>query len=144
MSLLLAVLAVALFALFDYIGYNTLGRQDLPFYRKVEFAVGVGFVLVLGLESLWAALMAAVLWWFFWCDLVYYAWAHLLKLWPAEVDSFQHEVQGNLVYWAWWTPVGLLMGRAKDRSKPISGLILLIQAGIGAVVVICIQLFAIG
>jgi len=137
-QILLAAIALMIFALFDYLGYNTLGKRDLPLYRKVELGFGVALFLLLGLwiRSWCAGLMAAFAWWTWWADLLFYVWAHWLKIWPAETDSFQHDVQGDLVTWAWWTPAGLLMGRAKDRTKPISGVVLLVQALLGFVQIV--------
>lgn len=123
------------FSLFDYLGYNTLGQKNIVVYRGLQVVVGVvlSFVL-LTLASMKAFLLGVMLWWTFNDDLLYYAFAELLRSFPAEVGSFKKDFFGEpVVTWAWWTPYGLYrwLLKKQPRLTPISGAILFLQAGAG-------------
>jgi len=142
MEFVWAVVALAIYALFDYFGYNAAEvHNSVPEYRKVQ----VVFAAVL-IALLWtwmnyqSVLMGVFMWWTFSADFMYYQWAKWIKKYPDEIRGFENDVEGNKVIWAWWTPVGLAMGRAKNKTKPIDGLILTVQMLVGVICAIIYQI----
>lgn len=146
MTFILALLALAAFALFDYAGYNTIGQRALKTYRILQTAFGAWLMYMLWcvFGNLAAAFTAALLWWTFNADILYYQycrWLHWFKNEP--VNAFQVDVMGDKVIWAWWTPAGILSGRLKNRSMPINGAVLVIQAFAGIALAIMYQILLI-
>lgn len=142
MEILLAVIALALFALFDYFGYNWAVKHLLmTLYRVAQFAFGLALIGVLVLlGEWWSILMAVLMWWTFNADFLYYNFCKWFNAFPDEHDAFENEVLADKVTWAWWTPAGLILGRWKDRGKAINGAILIGQCVLGVLAAIAIQI----
>jgi len=134
-TFILAALAVIVYGIFDYFGYNKI--KPVWVYRIVQF----GFNLVI-----WTILyhipmggfLATLLFIFmhatFCSDFVYYYLYDHLKWYGGSYagKAYEREVLGDKVVWAWWTPYGiftrLLPGK---KDVPIKGHTLLIQAAVG-------------
>lgn len=93
------------FAVFDYFGYNTIGRWSIIIYRIIQNAILIMFLLYalhawfgwFGFaSSLWpmlgwckpqAALSFLFLWWAWWADIFYYVLYDVLKCFGYEDDA---------------------------------------------------------
>lgn len=143
MTLLIAVLATALFGFVDYVGYNTIGQKLLVLYRILQTSIQIGIVVLLfEFAGFLAALSFLLLWWTFCSDMIYYGFCAWLRWFKTEPpNAFEQDVEGNVVTWAWWTPYGLVRGH---KTEPIDGTILIAQAISGIMVGLAIQGFAWG
>ena len=117
-------------SLFDYEGYN-LEKNHGAFantayritYIAVQAALSYFLYKQLGLPS---AISFNLIWWTWGDDLAYYGWAETLNSFAMEGRKHTG-LEGNGIYWAWWTPIGLM--RPKDSRIDKSALVA--QAVIG-------------
>lgn len=127
---------VILFAFFDYIGFNTIGKWNKVFYRALQYIFqGVIVWFLWSFDSFGTALWFLFLWWVWIADLIYYLFFDILR-WFGDRSgtAFRNEVLGNLVTWAWWTPAGLIQWAiTKQRNLPIKAWILCSQALAGLI-----------
>ena len=154
MNFVMAIIALTTFALYDYFGFNTLGQKNLPLYRKTQWVVAFLIIVPLFLYrpsytlidgdsyySWVSVVLAVLLWWTFNSDFLFYVFCWVIPVFKnVPRDSFEQQVMGDKVIWAWWTPVGILMGRVKNRTVPIRGEYLVFQAAVGTVITLLIQL----
>jgi len=121
MTILLMNLAVALFTVFDIVGFyhvltkktgvlDSIAKLDILVYRGVQTLFQVGLIYVLyAFVNIEAAIGFTLLWWFGLCDLLYY------------VFSKQEYTKFKTMPWLWWTPLGFinkLRGRGEiDSTK---------------------------
>jgi len=150
---LIAFAALFVFALFDYIGYNKLGRNNIMVtffkwevneYRIYQTIFQILLTTVLWWQFSWVPAILFLFMWDVWlADLLYYLFCYIFN-WYNHKFAFMLEVLGNEVVWASWTLVGLFLQAYNfifkkispkiTRVTPIFGRILLIQAAIGLIV----------
>lgn len=129
-ALTFAALAIVFFAFFDVTLYN-LVRFSTPLmikvYRVFQHIVLVALAVGLMYEvSVPSGIAFLLMWWTWVADLVYY---FLYDLFLGR-SAFKEEVLGDIVTWAWWTPLGLLF---VPKGETINGSWLLIQSVLGLV-----------
>ena len=125
----LAILFAFVFAVFDVIGFRN--ATDIPRYRIIQIVVQISLVTLAYLIFGWKVSTGfSILWWTWNCDLLYYLVYDMYALVFKKSTGFKHEVLGNLVTWAWWTPAGLI---AYKKDKVIKWPVLFIQAVLGII-----------
>ena len=134
------LIAISVFSMFDYIGFNTIGQKNLILYRITQnlflISLAIGLYFLTGLIS---SICFLLLFWFWIADLIYYFFYDTLKWYGGDYagKAFKSEVLGNNVVWSWWTPYGLIFRYFQGKKNmPISGRILILQAIVGIVIVI--------
>ena len=123
--------ATAAFSLFDYIGYNLVRKnaEASTIYRIVQGVTqaAISYILykTVGLSS---AISFNLIWWTWGDDIAYYGWTQLFNpagpVWENRTNSGLRDPE---VYWAGWTPIGLL----RPQGSLIARDALLAQAMIG-------------
>jgi len=105
MSILIYILAILLFTIFDIVGYYFILtkretkeplKADLFLYRFLQVSFQVVICAVLFLIDYKIMLAFMISWWFGLCDLLYY-W--LCLRWVTFENMF----------WLWWTPYGFIL-----------------------------------
>lgn len=138
MNFIAGFAALLIFALFDYVGYNTAVRWGkVTLYRIVQTFLQLGLTALLWWQvNGYTAFLFNWLWWFWLADLLYYFMYDTFKWFGEEGmpgTAFTTQVLGNQVVWAWWTPSGLLQTALGCKSVPIPGNALLVQAMAGLI-----------
>lgn len=129
-------IGAALFALYDYIGYNISLRKnwvDSRFinpYRVSQFLFQIIISILLLIFIGWQSMVGFnILWWFWGCDILFYFYCASLNIFKDR-GNFTKQVMGNLTTWAWWTPYGLLFAK---RGAPVRWQKLISQAVLGLI-----------
>ena len=137
-SYILGLIAVFAFGFIDYVGYNKIKPTWL--YRVMQTIIQLSFYVLLYLAGgIWAFFTYFLLHWTFCSDFVYYLFYDTLKWYGGEYagHAYETEVLGNQVYWAWWTPYGLLFRFiVGKKSEPIPGETLIDQAIVGLLITV--------
>lgn len=142
-DLIYTYIAIFLFGVFDYFGYNFArlntswlhGHHMLNPYRFIQTAVqiliGVALIFVTG--NWWTVFFYWLLWWSWNADLIYYLLYDTLKIYGS--GAFKREVLGNRVRWAYWSGIffvrGDLFAFLRGHTPVQQGAIILFQATIG-------------
>lgn len=141
--MIIALIAAFVFALFDYFGYSISVKKGwvdynlINPYRIVQTIVQGIINLILFIYFGWFYVIGfTLLWWTWNCDLLFYLIYDTLGIFGPRT-AFKTEVLGNLVSWAWWTPLGLLFYKKTDVIKWPA---LLSQALIGLIITFLIFL----
>jgi len=127
----------ALFALYDYVGYNISLRKNwvnnkfVNPYRISQSLVQVLITILLLIFAGWqSALGFNIIWWSWGCDVLFYFYCTSLHIYKDR-GIFTKQVLGNQVTWAWWTPYGLMFTKKEQAvrwtkliTQVITGLIL--------------------
>jgi hypothetical protein len=133
---MLAFIAIVLFGMYDYIGFNTI--KNVTVYRISQYVVQTLLTIGCWYYGNWNTAVAfLILWWTFVGDLIYYFFYDVFKIFHKGYagHAFDNEVLGNFVTWAWWTPYGLYNTFKRNSKKiPINGKILILQAIVGVAV----------
>ena len=131
------------YALFDYVGYNSV-RNDhtgLVVYRVLQGLVQLGISWLLYEElGLPTAIGFNVLWWTWGIDAMFYGYTELFNVggsWQQR-GVFRKHILDNNCSWASWTPVGLVQGA--DPQKKIAGDTIIAQSILGAILAVTITL----
>jgi hypothetical protein len=108
------------YSFYDYQGYSTRGKKYEEQYREEQKYVQVlisliAVIIIFSVTHSWviAALSLAnyyLLWWFWYADLLFFAWVNMLKWYPQDRigEPFHDEViMGKAT--AWFTLVGLII-----------------------------------
>jgi hypothetical protein len=137
-------IALAIFGIFDYIGYNyalqhgnpiafKIFGKEVTFYRVTQTGLQILISLILWwIIDFTTACGFLLLWWVFIADFMYYGiceleWFKLNEMYPGKGGLKNDDKNG--ITWAWWTPIGLVyLLINKGVKKPISTIVLLIQA----------------
>jgi hypothetical protein len=159
MNFLYALIAIFIFGMFDYVGYNKYGQFPLKKlklilwevhpYRVIQTLFQLGlFISMWIFIDFWAGFLFMFMWWAWLADFVYYLYYDVLK-WFGEQGSageaFKEQVLGNRVTWASWTPYGIIFRWIPGYKKqPISGKILIIQGIVGLIISIVVGVFVKG
>lgn len=113
MRYLIPILA---FALFDFWGYNLsvkkkwVNEELINPYRIVQTAVQTVIIVLLLIFFDWkTSAVFIILWWTWYADWIYYALCVPFYFY-CEKDEWKTPFR-NEVTWAWWTPLGLIMGK---------------------------------
>lgn len=129
-----SISGAALFALFDYIGYNISLKKNwvnIKFvnpYRISQFLFQIIISLLLLIFIGWQPMAGFnIIWWFWGCDLLFYFYCASLNIF-GDRGNFTKQVLGNQTTWAWWTPYGFLFTK---KGEPVKWQRLIIQAIIG-------------
>jgi len=137
-------IAVVVFSLFDYFGFNiSLNKKwaDYSLFNKYRVAQ-VTFQIILSALlyhfSGWQPAIAFnLIWWTWGCDFFFYFLCEIFN-YGNDRGNFRKEVIGDNVKWAWWTPYGSMFTKKGDAIKLK---ILAIQSLSGIVISVIICLF---
>lgn len=141
--MIIILLAVLTFSLFDYIGFNLLAvkKNKRVLYRIIQTALQI-ILCVLLFRMDWSyAVGFMLLWWTWLCDWTYYFIDYLSEKILGNSfeggDSLIEVATGKMtVSWAWWTPVGLITGR-----RYLTNSVLIYQSLAGIALVLALKIF---
>ena len=122
-NLIFTITATAVFALFDYFGFNISlkkGWADFSNFNKYRVVQGlfqiILSVLLLYLAGWRAAAAFNIIWWTWGCDFMFYLYCEIFN-YGKDRGNFRKEVMSNSVKWAWWTPYGMMFTKKGDVIK---------------------------
>ena len=139
--MLAILIAVFVFSLFDYFGYNWLAviKGKEPLYRTIQVVIQILIGLATWyLSSFIDAVLYIWIWWTWGCDWWFYVIDEMLfRLfgWSYDKGALTAMKLDDNCSWAWWTIYGLLKG----SSKTIQFSVLFCQSIIGLVIAIIIK-----
>lgn len=117
MSIVVGVMALFVFALFDYFGYTYFYfLSKVKIYRVLQgiFQVVLS-VFCFYLEGIKAVIIFNIFWWTWAADWVFYLYCLIFNFRGNRKDWLQ-PLHGN-VRWAFWTPAGLIQLLFKGKEK---------------------------
>jgi hypothetical protein len=141
--LFFSIIAAFILGFFDYVGFNRI--KPTWFYRIVQlvFSVGIYLLLYVLTGNWWSSIILFILHQTFCIDFIYYLYYDSIKWYGGNYagKAYTSEVLGDKVFWAWWTPYGLIFRLLPGKKKePIPGRILILQGIIGFVLGLAIQI----
>ena len=135
-SFALGVAATVIFAFFDYVGFNTMGKLSKIAYRIIQIVFQIGLGVGCCFLSGWKApAVFLLLWLTFNADLIYYAFFDTLKWYGS--GAFKREILGDECTWAGWTPLGWF----RTQGSVVEGWEILLQAAIGIALALEISIY---
>lgn len=135
-----SVVAILVFAFFDYVGFNNM--MSVKLFRISQYLL-YGFIVILLYQGfgIWSSISFAILHITFCSDILYYYFYDGLR-WYGGAGAgklYVSEVIGNKVTWAYWTPYGIVTRWIPGKKNvPINGNILIEQAAFGFLLTILI------
>lgn len=144
---LLYILAFTVgFSLFDYFAYNISEKKGWTDGIFAPYRIAQTCVQIILIAIAWAfvngivAIGFTLLWWTWVCDWLFYFIGEILGVYGR--GYLNDEPFGNVVTWAWWTPLGLYLWiESGEQQTVINGSTLLWQSWIGILITIIIVIW---